>query len=392
METEKQTVEAPVKQKKGFVAPKAIGVILAILLTLFIVIGLVGFNVWRVFFNAPLVKETLTNEVVSTDLVPATLEVFSEWRAQQRVENNESLSGVNEPDIVLLISFMKADEWREIKQLLISDEFVTQIVSDSVDGLYAWIDSDEIWPDVTWNMTLLKERMSGPEGKEAIMIAYHTLPEATEEQIADFEHRLSQVPEGVEVLYNLAQFPEPWYQDQVADYVDALKSANDNIPETFHFSEEFGGDSDAQAANLWAVKGLLRLIRLIAVAGWIVALSLAVLILILNVRSRRTLGKYIGIPLLIGGALALLIALAGQTLVTQVVTGGMLSAISDFARIEIGNSIRRLTSLFFQPLLLQSSILAGLGLLLIVQMAIKNTTKIPAASEQEETATLETDD
>lgn len=85
MDSEKKQAQAAVKQKKGFEAPKAVAVILAILLALFTVVGLICFNVWRVLFNPPLVKETLTEEVVSTDIVPATLEVFSEWRAEQRV-------------------------------------------------------------------------------------------------------------------------------------------------------------------------------------------------------------------------------------------------------------------------------------------------------------------
>ena len=383
-----QTVEAPEKQKKGFEAPKAVAVILAVLLALFTVVGLIGFNVWRVLFNPPLVKQTLTDEVVSTDLVPATLEVFSEWRAEQRVENKESLSGVNEPDIVLLMSFMKAEEWKEIKELLVTDEFVVDIVSGSVDGLYAWIDSEDIWPDINWDMALLKQRMAGQEGEDAIMVAYLTLPEATEEDIADFQHRLSQVPEGVEVLYNLCQFPSiwhgnevSWHDDQVADYIDALDSANDNIPAIFNFSQEFGGasfeDVNNQEASLVMAKSLLRTVRFIAIAGWIFALVLLALILIFKVRSKKSLGKYIGIPLIIGGVIAVVIALVGQMVIIQAVTNSMLSATSDFARLEITNSLQRLASLFFQPLLIQGAVLGGIGLVMIVLMFIKRSAKVP---------------
>ena len=381
MESEKKKAQAVAKQKKGFEAPKAVAVILAILLALFTVIGLICFNVWRVLFNPPLVKKTLTHEVVSTDIVPATLEVFSEWRAEQRVKNNESLSGVNEPDIVLLLSFMKADEWREMKELLVTEELVVNIVSASVDGLYAWIDSDAVWPDINWDMQLFKERLKAQEGVDAIMVAYLTLPDATEEQIADFKHRLSQVPPGVEVLYNLAQFPDPWRDDQIADYVDALENVDDNIPAVFSFSKELGGFAPEQEANLVMVKNLLRLVRYIAIPGWIVPLVLLALILIFKVRSLRSLGKYVGIPLFIGGAATLTIALVGQPIVIKMITNVLLSAVSDFARAEIANSLQHLASLFFKPLLIQGAVAAGAGLIMIVLIFIKKSDKAPVEKQ-----------
>lgn len=371
MNTEQSTPEASASRKKCFEAPKAVAIILAILLCLFTVIGLLCFNVWRILFNPPLVKQVLTYEVVTSDLVPATLEVFSKWRAEQRVNNKESLSGVNEPDIVLLLSFLEAEDWRQIKQLLVTDEFVTAIISSSVDGLYAWIDSPDPAPDINWDMGLFKERMVGQQGVDAIMVAYLKLPIATPADIADFEHRLSQVPAGVEVLYNLCQFPDPWHDDQVEDYVDSLKDANNNIPAIFNFSKEFGQLSSGESASLPAIKNMLRTVRLIALSGWIFALVLLALILLLKVRSRRSLGKYVGIPLIIGGALTVAIALAGQLLLVQGISSRLLSGVSEFARAEISGSLERLASLFFQPLLIQGAVLAGIGLILIVIMLTK---------------------
>ena len=369
----------PAKKRKGIPNPPA--VILAILFVIVAIVGLIGFNIWRIMFNPQLVKDTLTDEVVSTDLVPASLELFSESRAQQRVDNNESLSGVNEPDVVLLISFMNGEDWREVKDLLIADEFIVHLVSSSVDGVYRWIDSSETWPNIMWDMTMLKERMGAQTGEDAIMVAYNKLPPATEEQIADFKHRLSQVPEGVEVLYNLAQFPNPWYEDQVGDYVDALKDANNNIPVDFNFTEEFGMESGEDAADPTPTKNLLRLVRTLALVSWIVALVLLALLFVLKVRSRNSLGKFIGIPLLISGAIAVIIALVAQPLIIRAVSGTMLASTSDFARLEITNSLTRLTNLFFQPLLIQGAVIAGIGIILIVIMLIKRGKKAEKKAE-----------
>lgn len=373
MKTEQKEGSAPEKKKKGFEAPKTVARILAVLLGLFTVVGLLCFNVWRILFNPPLVKETLLSEVVSSNIVPATLEVFSEWRADQRVQNKESLSGVNEPDIVLLMSFLDAENWLEIKELLVTEEFVNSIVSSSVDGLYAWIDSDDIWPDINWDMTLLKERIAGQEGVDAIMVAYMALPEATEEDITDFQLRLSQVPAGVEVLYNLARYPAPWYDDQVGDYMDALDTANDNIPVTFNFSREFGQTASGEA--LVQIKGQVRMVRFITVFGWIFALFLLVLIVVLKVRNRRSLGKYVGIPLIIGGALSVVIALIGQSPIIRAVIESLMSGTSEFARMEFANSFSRLAALFFRPLLMQGAVIAGLGAVFIALRFFKRAGK-----------------
>jgi hypothetical protein len=370
-ENDMTTTDAPEKDKKSSGWSTALAIILAVLFVFFAVIGLIGFNVWRVLFNPALVKQTLTTEVVSSELVPASLEVFSEWRAEQRVANSESLSGVNEPDIVLLISYLKAEDWRQIKQLLVTDDFVTHLISVSVDGLYAWLDSNDLWPAINWDMTPLKTHMAGQEGIDAIMIAYSALPVCGEAEISDLKQRMSKVPPGVEVLYNLCQFPDPWHEDQVGDYVDALKGVNDNIPVLFNFSEELGRSSSDQTMNLASLKSQLRLVRFVAQAGWVIALLLLALILAIKVRSRRSLGQFVGIPLVISGGLAVLIAVGGQTAIIQVVAKSLQAATSDFARQEIGNSIRHLTSLFFQPLLIQGIILAVVGIVLIMVMFLK---------------------
>jgi hypothetical protein len=372
MTTEQTTTNiAPVKAKKPSGCLTSVAVLMAILFVFLAVIGLIGFNIWRVLFNPPLVKQTLTSEVVSSDLVPATLEVFSEWRAEQRVKNNESLSGVNEPDIVLLISYLKTEDWKKIKQLLVTDDFVTHIISVSVDGLYAWLDSKDLWPAINWEMTPLKTRVAGQEGIDAIMVAYAALPVCGEAEINDLLQRLSKVPPGVEVLYNLCQFPDPWHDDQVGDYVDSLKGVDDNIPTLYNFSEELGKSSSGQAINIVLLKSTLRLVRFIAISGWVIALVILALIITIKVRSRQTLGKFVGIPLLISGALAALIALVGQPAIIQFVEKSLLAATSDFARQEIENSIKHLTSLFFLPLLIEGIILAVLGIVMIGVMFFK---------------------
>jgi len=377
MEKTQLTSDSKSTPRKIGGASNVLAIILAIAFVFFAIVGLIGFDIWRVLFNPTLVKQTLTNEIVSSDVAPALLRVFSEWRAEQRVANNESLSGVGEPDVVLLISYLDMDGWQQIKKLLVTDDFVTHLISVSVDGLYSWIDSSDLWPNIVWEMTPLKSRMSGQEGVDAIMVAYSAMPKCTEAEIADFQERLSKVPPGVEVLYNLCEFPEPWHEDQVNDYVEALNGVNDNIPVRFNFSEEFGLTTSS-TANPVVLKSQLRLLRLIVQWGWLIALVLLVAIVGIKVRSRRSLGQFVGIPFTVTGVLAMLVAWGGQAAIIQYVTGSLLAVTSNVAHQEIQNSLKHLTGLFFQPLLIEGTILAGLGIVLIVLMFLRSR-KIKAA-------------
>ncbi len=357
-----QNVEVESAKKAARGKGTGCATILAILFVLVAVVALLGFDIWRVLFNPTLVKQVLTEEIVSSDLAPAVLQVISERRAEQRIANNEALSGVDEPDIALLISFVDADGWREIKRLLVSDEFVAHLISVSVDGLYAWVNSDAQWPDIVWDMTPFKARLTGREGEAAILVAYSYLPECTDEQIADFLSRLARVPPGVAVLYNLCQFPEPWHTDQVMDYVDALEDVNENVAPRTTFAEVAG----RAGINPQVLKFGLRLLRFIGQWGWALALILLGWLAALKARSPRSLGKWLGIPLLVTGGLAILIALIGQFGIAQFINATLLSATTPFVRQEVGSSLQRLTGLFFQPLLLEGVILAVIGIVLLV--------------------------
>jgi len=352
--------------------------VLAVLFVILALIGLVGYDFWRVLFNPTLVKEVLTDEVVHSDLVPAVLEAFSEGRAQQRVEKGEALSGVDEPDIVLLMSYINADGWRTIRGIMLTDEFLTHLVSVGVDGVYRWIDSADQWPQVVWDMTLLKTRLVGEEGEEAIMVAYGAMPECTQAEIDDFTARLAAVPPGVEVLYNLCQFPEPWQEDQVSDYVNALIDVNQNLPEQYNFSQMLAEKSISNVANPEMLKSQLRTMRALARWGWLAAILLLALVAALAVRTFKSLGEFIGIPFVAVGLLALAVKFGMQAGLSAFFGGSLLASISPLLRQEVERSLMHLTSEIFQPLLLQGIVFLVVGIGLIVLTIVKG--RKPAAA------------
>jgi len=373
-----QITQAPSGRKEASGTARGLALVLAVLFVILALIGLVGYDFWRVLFNPTLVKEVLTDEVVHSDLVPAVLEAFSEGRAQQRVEKGEALSGVDEPDIVLLMSYINADGWRTIRGIMLTDEFLTHLVSVGVDGVYRWIDSADQWPQVVWDMTLLKTRLVGEEGEEAIMVAYGAMPECTQAEIDDFTARLAAVPPGVEVLYNLCQFPEPWQEDQVSDYVNALIDVNQNLPEQYNFSQRLAEKSISNVANPEMLKSQLRTMRALARWGWLAAILLLALVAALAVRTFKSLGEFIGIPFVAVGLLALAVKFGMQAGLSAFFGGSLLASISPLLRQEVERSLMHLTSEIFQPLLLQGIVFLVVGIGLIVLTIVKG--RKPAAA------------
>jgi len=368
-ELPKTEVARPVR--KAPVLSSCLAVVLGMALVLFTLLGLIGFNIWRVLFNPTQVKGALTSQIVTSDAVPTFLEIFSEWRAEQRLESGEALSGVNEPDIVLLISYLDKEDWNQIRQLLVTNDFVTNLISVSVDGIYHWIDSDDLLPGFTWDFSPLKANLAGPQGEQAIMVAYSALPECTEAEIQDFTQRLAETPPGVTILYNLCQFPDPWRADQIGDYVESLNGVNENVPERFDLQEMLSSNPAAAGMSPTLIKTQLRLLRLVAQWAWLAAILTLLLIVVIRVRSLRSLGQFVGVPLFISGALAILFTWGGQFALIQYISRSILTNTSPLILQEVSASLKQLTAFFFQPMLIQSIILAGLGFVLMLLIFIK---------------------
>ncbi len=361
MKTQEMESAKPVRKEKNGLA-----VFLCVLLVLSILLTALGFNFYRVLFNPEKIKGLLFDEVKESNLVPAIFSFMSEKRAIERVEKGEALSGVSEPDIPLLMSFMQLDDWRKMKELLVKDELIEHLVSVSVDGTYAWLDSEESYPQITWQLNPLKDALTGKPGQEAVMVGLEALPECTEEEIADFLGRLAASPPGVEVLYNLCQFPEPWKEDQTEDYVHALIDVNNNIPAEFSFSSMLQQNAATADRMMPLLKDLLLSIRWLGKWNWIVTLVLLGLILLLGMRSPRKLFKTLGVSLTTTGAVLLLVYVLASGLLAGWLTGLILKGTSEVVRNEVAASLTHLSGEFNSHLLIEALVILVLGIGLLV--------------------------
>ena len=348
-----------------------LGLPAAILVVMLIPFSLIVFNIGRTIFNGPQVKKVVADEVVSSDLIPVALQWLSDRRAQQRVDTGEALTGVTEPDIVLLMSFMDRADWRQVKAEVLPDQILVDWVSVTVDGVYRWIDSSDRVPQITLEMRPFKDRVNSEHGVNSIVIAYGNLEPCVQEQIDDFLARLAAVPPGTEVLYNLCQFPDPWHEDQFNDYVNSLHNVVKNIPDQFELTRELSAiPDDPGSAGPATIKAEVRLIRLLMLLAWLPPLLVLLAVLAFRIRSLQDLGRWWGLPLLVGGFLTLLPALAYRWLITSLVAAAPLSESPKLVLQEATRTILQLADYAFMGMLVQAIIITAMGLGLFVAARI----------------------
>lgn len=340
--------------------------LVALLLVLTIPLSLFLFDLGKAVFNVPLVKQIVTDEVINSDLIPLALEWFSDRRAQERVDLGEALVGIDEPDVVLLMSFLDRSDWKQIKAEVLPDEILAEWVSVTVDGVYAWIDSPYRVPQIIWQMQTFKDRVNSEHGVNCIVIAYSNLQPCTQVEIQDFQSRLAAAPAGTDVLYNLCAFPDPWHEDQFNDYVASLQDVVNNIPPSFALTEELAQVEDTAGVGPETLKQTLRMIRFLAGIAWLLPLALLLLLVVLIVRSLTSLGRWLGMPLIAGGILTLLPALAYRRVITTFLAAGPLSETPELIRQEATRAILRLAAEVFRPLLFQATAIVLLGLALTI--------------------------
>ena len=348
------------------VIAKIISSLLVVLLVAVLPASILIYDIYRVVFNPPVMKQVLTEIVVESDLIPVALEWYSDRRAQQRAAASDAIVWVDEPDVVQLMEFLKRDEWRQIKTEILPNEILADWVSVTVDGVYVWIDSDDRIPQITWKLQTFKDRVNSQHGTNCIQIVYDTLKPCVQEQIDDFLKRLDAAPVGKEVPYNLCQFPEPWIEDQFSDYHESLVGVVKQVPPQFALTEELAQVEDVAGVGPEKLKQQLRLTRTLARLAPLATLILMLLILAFGVRSWKELGKRWGIPILLGGLIFLGLAFFYAPLIVALLGRGPLSEVPPLVMQEAQYGILRLGRVIFAPAKIQAAVVILVGLILTI--------------------------
>jgi hypothetical protein len=343
---------------------KFLAFILAGVLILALPISLLINNLGNVIFNEEQIEGIAIEVIVNSDIVPAALEFTTNQRATEistKIEDTERPEGRG-LNLYNMIFSMGDNDWIAFREALLSEEVIASWVSGTIQGIFAWLDSDDAVPVIIWNMEPLIQKMSGPEGNDAVVAYYESLPDCTDLQMEELRTQPGEpLPRAkmVEELCKLSTFP---HGEQIKVYNDVMKMVVDATPKEYNLTQSLLDRRDP-GQGLYTLKWRFRTYRYNMDTALLTPLILLFLILVFGVRSLEGLGQWWGIPLIGGSLIALLSALLSGTLWRGFLTGNMPEGIPQTSLLyhQIIESTTRMVAPIFNPLIWQSFLILLIG-------------------------------
>jgi len=166
----------------------------------------------------------------------------------------------------------------------------------------------------------------------------------------------------VVILTKLCKLPDPWQEQQITGFVSAFIKAIDDIPAQFTFGDELSQVAEDRGLELGTLKQQLRRLRLIGRLSLDLPLIILLLIVVLFLRSPWALGFWIGVPLIVGGFLAMIWAISAGWLIASILPGRVLQQAPDAIRESTLHIIERTADQALGPMAVQAIVITMLGL------------------------------
>lgn len=329
-------------------------------------VSMTFYNLGQFLFQPERVEQTAQAIFVESELVPASLEVITNLRAEEISQTIEEAEQEEEGwNLFNLIYTMEVENWRQFRKALLPDSYISSWISTTVDGFYSWLDTDQRLPQIRWDLVPVIDLMRGPNGKDAVVTFYESLPDCSDLQMDEMRtapgEPLPRV-KMVEELCKLSTFP---HQEQIAVYMDVLQMVIDQTPPEYNPSKVILESEEGLRAP-YTLKWQLRRLRLLMGISLLLPLGLLFLILVFGVRSLSGLGQWWGIPLVGGGLISLVTALLFRPLWTGILSDRMPAVIPQTSVLyhQVIENSARVVGQVFNPLRWQSFLilLIGLGL------------------------------
>jgi hypothetical protein len=347
---------------------KIVAVFFLLLFVCSLPLALIARDIKNVAFNPPIVNKIIGDEIIKPDFLFLVLEGQLRRQIAESASNQES----NLPDIAAVISMLDQEDLKQIKAEILPDEIILQWVAESVDGVYKWLEIDGVIPPLVYDLRGFKARINSEHGINAFLIVYDNLEPCTEAQIAELMAQFIRSPDDVNFFEYLCKIQIPGVEEELVNYLSlTLPVIANQLPDQLNLSNQLEKNLDsAQMEQLVSAKKWLNILRMIMSYLWIVPLGLILMVAAITVRSFKSLGQWVGIPVVIGGSLSLLPFLLYRGLFSRLLANSQLSLAPDVIFTEINRIILRFTEYIFSPLIYQALIIIAVGILMLVLMIV----------------------
>lgn len=344
---------------------KFIAFILAGILIFALPVTLMFNNLGNVIFDQEVIGGIAEDVIINSEIIPAALEFITNRQADQisqKIEKPDRPDG-RELNLYFLIYGMEEDNWIHFQDALLADDVIAGWVVDAVQGFFQWLNTDEPYPDIRWDMQPLIRKMGGQEGKNAVVAYYESLPDCTDLQMEEMMTQPGEpLPRAkmVEELCKLSTFP---HAEQIEVYNEVMRMVVAAMPPEYNLTQGMLKQR-GELTGIYTLKWRLRTYRWNMDTALLVPLGLLLLILIFGVRSLEGLGQWWGIPLIGGGLIALITALLAGPLWRGLLTGNLMPEgipQTSLFYVEIVDGTSRVIPAIFNPLVWQAFVILIIG-------------------------------
>jgi len=336
---------------------KMLAAFLALIVIVALPISLLIYNVARVVFSPEIMSDLLTTRLVESGVIRGFITDFllSPEFLQEQGPGEFNFSRVTEN--------LSPEERGAIVDILIPPEWIKEQISGSFNAIYSWIDDDRPLPLIHLDMGPIKERFLGGGVIEVVDTIVDSWPSCS---AAQMEHFREVIEFGGEFPEFLCEPPEP-FRSKVIDLTSSqLIQVVREVPQELSLSGDQPYPRDM--TDIAAMKEWIRLARALSRSSWLLPITLLGLIMALAVRSWGELGRWWGIPLLIGGVFTLmlvpLVSVVGEILIAQQLP--VLKHEAEAAYELLIKVINGLGEAILSVLLFHAALVCGIGLVLLV--------------------------
>lgn len=362
----------------GGCAARAAGVlcVVAFVVVLPLAIGFAALN--QVFLDRATYTNALAGEALYTALIPHLLPDVVQGPP------GAARAGDTGATVAALFGNLTSSDWEAISGLLIPKGWLRQQIEANINAFFDWLESDEALPGIEVDMTPVKQRLTGPEGREAANILMTSWTPCTAEQEAAMQRFLDGAGPFV-----LCQPPGRMLAEVSAKAAEpALRTLSESFPDSFSMRRyvEQSSNTVEMVQELNRLKYTLNVSRRLALVSYLIPAAFLALIVIVVVRNAKAFFGWMGATLLAGGLASLLwpviLLLAGLGALDPM-RSETAEAIRQGGPLMVGATqglVNALIGAYAQPMLAQAALVVVVGFVaLVAAMALRSRAGVPAA-------------
>ena len=273
---------------------KALAVAIALVFILVLPLTLLGRDLARVIFSPENVSGILRNRLLESGFVS---NIAAESFLSERWFDEIGLGG---GELKPMFQNLSPAEREEILTILMPPEWVDAQLDNIIYSFFNWIGNQSPVPRIAVNLVPFKEMLVNGELRHILDILIDSWPSCTTDEIEIMSQELMRTGQ---IPIEICEPPEP-YRSQVLDYAVAeLGALIRGQPDKLAILDSL----DTPRPEVIELKGQLQFMRSVMMWSWFLPASLLGVIMFLTIRSTREIGKWWGIPLLIGGLLSIMV-------------------------------------------------------------------------------------